>query len=237
MGRTAVIVVLAGLLALGCGSDRSPRIEEKKNPDPEGPRTFAPAEGGGSEASAGAPLVLFLGDSLTAGFGLSEDEAFPALVAARLEERAIAARVVNAGVSGDTSAGGLSRLPWLLRQKPAVVVVALGANDGLRGLPLAQTEENLRRIVAACQEAGARVVLAGMMIPPNYGPDYFQGFRALFPRVAKAQRVPLIPFLLEGVAAEDTLNLSDGIHPNAEGQRRVAENVLPYVVEALRKAA
>ena len=187
----------------------------------------------GEVERAGAPLVVFLGDSLTAGYGLSEEEAFPALVAERLGERGIAARVVNAGVSGDTTAGGLSRLPWLLRQDPAVVVVALGGNDGLRGLPLSQTEENLRRILLGCKEAGARVILAGMMIPPNYGPEYFDGFRDLFPRLAREQEVPLIPFLLEGVAAEPHLNLPDGIHPTAEGQEQVAGNVLPFVVEAL----
>lgn len=179
------------------------------------------------------PLVVFLGDSLTAGFGLSEEQAFPAVVSAQLEERGIPARIVNAGISGDTTAGGVSRLDWLLTQRPEVIVVALGANDGLRGLSLAETESNLDAILRRCLEAGARVLLVGMKIPPSYGDDYARGFEAIFGRLASRHGVSLMPFLLEGVAAVPDLNQPDGIHPNAEGQRRVATNVAPYLVALL----
>jgi acyl-CoA thioesterase I len=136
---------------------------------------------------------------------------------------------VNAGVSGDTTAGGLRRAEWVLSQRPDVVVLALGANDGLRGLPLEETERNLRGIVAKAREAGADVLLCGMLIPTSYGPEYQEGFGRLFGRVAKEEGIPLVPFLLEGVAGEGALNLEDGIHPNPEGQRILAANVLPHL--------
>jgi acyl-CoA thioesterase-1 len=180
-------------------------------------------------AAAARPLVVFLGDSLTAGYGLPEADAYPALIAAALATEGRLVRVVNAGVSGDTSAGGLARLDWVLRLEPDVVVVELGPNDGLRGLPLEATEANLRRIVERARAAGARVLLAGMLIPPNYGPDYAGRFAAIYPRLAAELDVPLVPFLLEGVGGEPDLNLTDGIHPNAAGHRRMADNVLPYL--------
>jgi acyl-CoA thioesterase-1 len=184
-------------------------------------------------AAAPAPLVAFLGDSLTAGLGLAEDEAFPALIEAELREEGYGVRVVNAGVSGDTSAGGLARLDWLLAQAPAVVVVGLGANDGLRGLPLEATEANLREIVRRSREAGVRVVLLGMRIPPSYGLDYAGRFERLYEEVADDLDVPLVPFLLDGVAARPAMNLPDRIHPNAAGHRRIAKTVYRYVEEEL----
>jgi acyl-CoA thioesterase-1 len=152
-----------------------------------------------------------------------------------LVDRGVPVRIVNAGVSGDTTAGGVSRLDWLLRQAPDVVVVELGANDGLRGLPLEMSERNLREIVTRCLDAGAKVLLVGMKIPPNYGPVYTRGFEKIFPKLADELDVPLMPFLLEGVAADPNLNLPDGIHPNAEGQRRVAESFLPYLEPLVRE--
>ncbi|HET9226860.1 MAG TPA: arylesterase, partial [Thermoanaerobaculia bacterium] len=142
-------------------------------------------------AAENESLVVFLGDSLTAGFGLGAEQAYPLLVEKKLEEQGIALKVVNAGVSGDTTAGGLARLDWLLSQKPDVVVVGLGGNDGLRGLPLEQAERNLREIVRRSKEAGARVLLLGMQIPPNYGPEYAQGFADMYPRIAKEMDIPL----------------------------------------------
>lgn len=192
--------------------------------------------GSASGAPEEAPLVVFLGDSLTAGLGLPEDEAFPARIEAALAAEGFPVRVVNAGVSGDTSAGGVARLDWLLSQGPEVVVVGLGANDGLRGLPLEATEENLREIVRRSREAGARVVLLGMRIPPSYGLDYAGRFRELYEEVADDLDVPLVPFLLDGVAAKPALNLPDRIHPNARGHERMAETVYPYVEEALEEA-
>jgi acyl-CoA thioesterase-1 len=177
--------------------------------------------------------VVFLGDSLTAGYGLEESQAYPVLVRANLEKAGHPVRVVNAGVSGDTTAGGLARLDWLLSQKPDVVVVALGGNDGLRGLPLEEAEKNLREIVRRSKEAGARVLLLGMQIPPNYGPEYANGFAEMYPRIAKEMDVPLVPFLLEGVGGIARLNQADGIHPTAEGQVKVAETVTPYLEKML----
>ena len=189
-----------------------------------------------SPAVGAPPVVVFLGDSLTAGFGLAAEEAFPALVAATLAGRGTPIRAINAGVSGDTTAGGLRRLDWALKSRPEVVVVALGANDGLRGQPLESIEANLNAIVEKARAAGARVLLAGMLMPPNYGGEYASGFAAIFPRVAKQQGVPLVPFLLEGVAGHPELNQPDGIHPTAEGQRIVARNVEPYLAELVAAA-
>ncbi|HJW34884.1 MAG TPA: arylesterase [Holophagaceae bacterium] len=169
--------------------------------------------------------VAFLGDSLTAGLGLPESQAYPALIQARLAREGRDWKVLNAGVSGDTTAGGLARLDWLYKQKVDVLVVALGANDGLRGLPLKETEANLRAILRRGRQEGSRLVLVGMQMPENLGPDYRKGFAALFPKVAKEERAFLIPFLLEGVALEPGLNQADGIHPNAAGALKVAETV------------
>jgi acyl-CoA thioesterase-1 len=185
------------------------------------------------DAAGSAPLVVYLGDSLSAGLGLAEDEAFPALVEGMLRQEGLVIRTVNAGVSGDTSAGGLSRLDWLLRQSPDLVVVELGANDGLRGLEPEMTEHNLRQIVQKSQGAGARVLLVGMKVPPNYGGDYAGRFEQVYPRVAEELEVTLMPFLLQDVAGDPALNLGDGIHPNADGQQRIAANILPYLREIL----
>jgi acyl-CoA thioesterase I len=170
-------------------------------------------------------VIVVLGDSLTAGLGVAADEAYPALVQARLRREGFAYRVVNAGVSGDTTAGGLRRLDWVLRSRPAIVIVALGANDGLRGLPVAAMRDNLVAIVTRLRGAGARVLLAGMRMPPNYGDAYTREFAETFARVARQTRVALLPFLLDGVAGDPALNQPDGIHPNAAGQRVVAETV------------
>ncbi|HEX6904945.1 MAG TPA: arylesterase [Thermoanaerobaculia bacterium] len=180
--------------------------------------------------------MVFLGDSLTAGLGLDENQAYPAVVERELEKEGQDVRVLNAGVSGDTTAGGVSRLGWLLGQKPEVVVVALGANDGLRALPLAETEKNLREIIRRSQEAGARVLLLGMRIPPNYGP-YADDFAAMYPRIAEEMKVSLVPFLLEGVGGDRALNQADGIHPTAEGQEIMAKTVVPYLEEVLQVRA
>ena len=179
------------------------------------------------------PVVVFLGDSLTAGLGLEEAEAYPSLLGTRLAGQGHPIRVINAGVSGDTTAGGLRRLDWLLRQKPDVMVVGLGANDALRGAALEEIEHNLREIVRRSRAAGARVLLLGMMIPPNYGPDYTTRFADLYRRIEKDMDVPLVPFLLEGVGGNPELNQADGIHPTAVGQQKVAENVYPYLRDVL----
>jgi acyl-CoA thioesterase I len=189
-----------------------------------------------SSASSASParLVIFLGDSLTAGLGLPADQAYPALLERQLRADGLPVRVLNAGVSGDTSAGGLRRLRWLLAQHPAVVVVGLGANDGLRGAAVAEIESNLSQIVTQARRAGAEVLLLGMQIPPNYGPDYTSAFAAVYPRVARTLYVPLVPFLLAGVGGDPELNQPDGIHPTAAGHVKVAANVKPYLEDLLR---
>lgn len=187
----------------------------------------------GPAAGAVERVVATLGDSLTAGLGVPPDEAWPALVEARLRDAGYPYRVVNAGVSGDTTAGGLRRVDWVLRARPAVVIVALGANDGLRGQSVPAMRANLEAIVRRLREGGAQVLLAGMRLPPNYGWDYGRRFQAAFADVAAAARVPLMPFLLEGVAADARLNQPDGLHPNAAGHRVIAERVWPHLVPLL----
>jgi len=224
----AVLVLLAPLSA--CGKEAT----SDGSPSQSLPLRGVASAGAEPAPRELAPLVIFLGDSLTAGYGLPAEQGFPTLVAEQLLAEGRRARIVNAGVSGDTTAGGLRRLDWLLPQKPDVLVVGLGGNDGLRGLSLRETEENLRAIVARGKAGGARVLLLGMKLPPNYGPEYAAGFEAIFGTVAREEDVPLVPFLLEGVGGDPALNQPDGIHPNREGQQRVARNVLPYLRDLLR---
>ena len=176
-------------------------------------------------------VILFYGDSLTAGYGLSTEEAFPAIVDKTLNQKGKAVKVINAGLSGETSAGGLSRLDWVLRQPIDIFVLELGANDGLRGLPLAETRKNLQAIIDHVKKKypSVNIVVAGMLVPPNMGPDYTAEFQKLFPELAKKNNARLIPFLLQGVAGNDKLNNADGIHPNVEGHKIVANNVLKIV--------
>jgi acyl-CoA thioesterase-1 len=185
--------------------------------------------------AAGEGMIVAFGDSLTAGFGVAHEDAYPVRLAERLRREGYAYRVVNAGVSGDTTAGALRRIDWVLRTRPDIVIVALGANDGLRGQSVAAMRENLDAIVTRLQRAGARVLLAGMRMPPNYGDEYARQFAAVFPAVARRTGVPLVPFLLDGVATVARLNLPDAIHPNAEGHRIIAEHLWPFLVPLLQK--
>lgn len=187
-------------------------------------------------ASAGEGRVLLaFGDSLTSGLGVPADRTYPAQLAARLSREGYAYRVVNAGVSGDTTAGGLRRVDWALRLEPEVVIVELGVNDALRGQPLASVRANLERIVARFQAAGARVLIAGMRLPPNYGDRYAEDFHRLYAEVARARGAPLMPFFLDGVGAIPRLNQPDGIHPTAEGYAIVVDRLWPYLQPLLRK--
>lgn len=186
---------------------------------------------------AGAPRVVFLGDSLTAGYGLAEEQAFPARVGELMAARGTPIAVVNGGVSGDTSAGARERLDWLLSRPAAVVVVSIGANDGLRGQPVEGIEANLRAIVRRAKASGARVLVTGQKIPTNYGPDYARAFESIYPRVAKEEGAQLLPFLLEGVAMRPELNQADGIHPTPEGQEIVARNVAAALAPLLRDSS
>jgi acyl-CoA thioesterase-1 len=181
------------------------------------------------------PRIVAFGDSLTAGLGVAQEEAYPAQLQRRLQEAGYKYRVINAGVSGDTTAGGVRRISWVLNSKPSIVILELGANDGLRGIDLAQTRSNLETIIERLQAAGVTVVLAGMKLPPNYGKDYTARFAAIYPDLAAKYRIPLMPFFLDGVAARETLNQADGIHPTEAGYRVIVENLFrtlqPFLIK------
>lgn len=182
--------------------------------------------------------LLVFGDSLSAAYGLQPQQGWVALLAQRLQSQGYGYQVVNASVSGETTEGGLARLPRALRlHPPAVVILELGANDGLRGLPVASTGDNLARMVELARAAGARVLLIGIRIPPNYGPRYTQEFAAVFPALATQYHLPLVPFLLEGVALDATLMQEDGLHPNARGEPQLLDTVWPYLQPLLKKNA
>jgi acyl-CoA thioesterase I len=220
----AVLLGLAILAACGRsspqpadGGGRAPRTAEQAVPPP-------------------GPKVVFLGDSLTAGYGLDADDAYPSVVQRRLSAAGIRAQVVNAGVSGDTSAGGLRRVDWALDGDVRVLVIALGGNDALRGLGTEDLRRNLAAIIERARARKVSVILAGMEAPPNLGAPYTSAFRQVYRDLAATYGVPLIPFLLEGVAGDAALNQADGIHPNAAGARRVADLVWPFVERAVRGA-
>jgi acyl-CoA thioesterase-1 len=181
------------------------------------------------------PRIVALGDSLTAGYGLRKDEAYPALLQRRIDAAGYQYEVVNAGVSGDTTAGGLSRLDWSLDGDVRILIVALGANDGLRGLPVQQMRRNLESIIERAQERDIRVLLAGMEMLTNMGPQYRRAFHDVFPELARAHRVGFLPFLLEGVAARPDLNQGDGVHPTAAGAKVIADNLWPVLQPMLEK--
>jgi acyl-CoA thioesterase-1 len=180
-------------------------------------------------------VIVAFGDSLTAGLGVPAEQTYPALLGERLKREGYGYKVVNAGVSGDTTAGGLRRVDWALRLKPEIVILELGVNDALRGQSLASVRANLDQLVARFQAAGARVLLAGMRLPPNYGTRYAEDFHRLFGEVARARNTPHVPFFLEGVGAVPRLNQADGIHPTAEGYAIVVERLWPYLAPLLRK--
>jgi acyl-CoA thioesterase I len=188
---------------------------------PEQPENSAP------ESADSRKTILFFGDSITAGYGIDEQEAFPALIQQRLDSIGLQWRAVNAGLSGETSAGGLRRIDWLLRQPVDVMVLELGGNDGLRGVSPDDTRRNLEEIIdrTRAKYPDVRIILAGMQIPPNLGPEYAAAFAGLYTDVARSKQVELIPFILEGVGGISELNLPDGIHPTAEGHKILAETV------------
>jgi acyl-CoA thioesterase-1 len=181
---------------------------------------------------ADAPAVLFLSDSIGAGLHLAEHQAFPAVLQRRLVAAGHPFRLVNASESGRTTAGGVGALDWTLRSEPDLVVIALGGNDGLRGVPVAEVERNLRTMIARVRAAGARVLLLGIRLPANYG-DYGAAFDALYPALAAELRVDFLPFYMEGVGGVPELNLADGLHPTPAGHERLADNVAPALLAAL----
>ena len=179
--------------------------------------------------------ILFFGNSLTAGYGIDPEESFAGRIQSRLDSLKKEYRVINGGLSGETTAGGLSRLDWFLEEEPYLFVLELGGNDGLRGIALTETKKNLLAIVdkVRTKYPNTKIILAGMQIPPNMGKEYTEEFKAIYPAVAKEKNIELIPFLLEGVAGNPDLNLPDGIHPTPEGHRIVMETLWPFISKAL----
>ena len=180
-------------------------------------------------------ILVAFGDSLTAGLGVAPEETYPAHLQEKLTLSGYRYRVVNAGVSGDTTAGGVRRVDWVLKSKPDVVIVELGANDGLRGLDLKETRANLTQIIQRFLAADVQVILAGMKLPPNYGADYTRAFQSLYAELAKEYGISLIPFFLEGIAAKVGLNQADGIHPTGPGYAVVVETIWPVLQPLLKK--
>jgi acyl-CoA thioesterase-1 len=216
--RWSRVLIISSLILFGCQEQPSSSESEIK---------VSPKSNSG--------VIVAFGDSLTEGYGLMPDQAYPALLEKRLTEKGYQYKVVNAGVSGETSSGALSRVDWILRLNPDIVVLETGANDGLMGINPTVLEQNLGQIIATLQQNGVTVILAGMKMLLNLGPAYTQDFEAVYARVARQYQVTLIPFFLEGVAARRDMNLADGIHPNAKGYELITELVLPYVVDAIGK--
>jgi acyl-CoA thioesterase-1 len=219
------IAVMTG----ACGS-RAAREDERDGAAAPAASSAPPKTSSIAPATAGAragtrPRIAILGDSLTAGLGLRQSQAYPTLLQQRLDDEGLGYEVVNAGVSGDTSAGGLARLDWALQGDVRILIVALGGNDALRALPTDQLRDNLATVIERAQARGITVVLAGMEAPPNFGRDYIVAFHQVYPALAARYHVALVPFLLAGVAGIDALNQPDGMHPTAAGARIVADNV------------
>ena len=212
--KIAAGFLLVSILAIACNNDN----KTVKQPDSATKPADAPVK---------KKTIVFFGNSLTAGYGLTTSEAFPALIQQNIDSLKLPYTVVNAGVSGETTAGGNSRIDWILKQPLDVFVLELGANDGLRGIPVTETKKNLQSIIDKVKSKypQAKIVLTGMQIPPNMGQQFSKAFRDVYPALAKENNISLIPFLLDGVGGEVKLNQQDGIHPTAEGHRILAENV------------
>jgi acyl-CoA thioesterase-1 len=225
-----LVVLSAACNTSVCGVKVDRAQNDSASPAPPAPRApSAPQAPSAPDADPDAPKarprIVALGDSLTAGYGLVESQSYPALLQKKIDEDGYEFEMVNAGVSGDTSAGGLRRLDWALEGDVRVLIVALGANDGLRGLSVNEMKANLTEIIQRAKDKGTTVILAGMEAPPNYGQEYAAAFRQAFRDVAQKERVLFIPFLLQGVAGQGALNQGDAIHPNQKGTEIVAENV------------
>ncbi len=225
------------LLLISCG-DNTKKESGNTSDAASGAESVSEVEAKTTDQADNTATILFFGDSLTAGYGLEPEQAFPALIQERLDSLGISMRVVNAGLSGETTSGGANRLDWVLRQPVSVFVLELGANDGLRGIPLSETRKNLSSIIERVRERypEARIVLAGMQLPPNMGPEYTGEFRQIFPELAAQYEVALIPFLLQGVGGIPELNQEDGIHPTAVGHQILADNVWEILKLELEKS-
>ncbi len=226
-----VYYVLLLLLVTGCTA-----VEPEIAPQQALPAASANVADRGTPQTDNRPVILAFGDSLTAGYGLSREQGYPEQLQQTLDEMGYKYRVVNAGISGDTSSNGRARMQIALRDKPEIVILELGANDGLRGLPTNQMQGNLAEMIVGFKKSGAKVVLAGMTLPLNYGIDYVRSFEKVFVDLADEHDTTFIPFFLEGVAADFTLNLGDGMHPNEKGYRVVVQNLLKYLQPLLQRS-
>lgn len=216
-----IISLIFTLLLMSCDrqeDNRSPVQETQEKTEPEYQGT-----------------IIAVGDSLTAGLGVDQNNAWPYVLEEKLHENGFNWQIINAGISGETSSGALSRMKWILAQKPDIVILETGANDGLRGIPVSVIKENIRKAVQLLKENNVTVILAGMQIVQNLGAEYSQNFAGIFPEIAGDKKIVLIPFLLQGVAGEPSLNQADSIHPNEAGHKIIAETVYPYVLEAINK--
>ena len=222
-----LLVCASAVAAISCGQ---PDVAANGSPVADANAAAQPAK------PASLPRIVFLGDSLTAGYGLAREQSVPSLIQAHLNQAGYHYEVVNAGVSGDTSAGGLSRLDWSLDGDVDILVIELGANDGLRGLPAAELKRNLTEIITRAKKRDVTVILTGMEAPPNYGQAYTAEFRQVFRDLAREQKVQFVPFYLEGVAGNPTLNISDGIHPNPAGARIVEQTIWRALEPLLEKS-
>jgi acyl-CoA thioesterase-1 len=247
---TVQVTISSKLLPLAClavlmlngspGCDQSPSITSPSGSAGLAASQSSPKEVSNESASStkaspsdNRPRIIAFGDSLTAGFGVSPTQSYPAQLQKRLDDLGYSYQVINAGVSGETTAGGLRRVAWILAGKPYMVILELGGNDGLRGLHLPETRSHLDAIIRRFKEARVPVLLVGMKLPPNYGDEYTARFEAMYRELATTHALPLLPFLLEGVGGEKTLNQADGIHPTGEGYRIVVDNVLKSLLPIL----
>lgn len=215
------------LFVLSCGTPSESKTSDSSKPEPSAEEI--------ENESNNEKIILFFGNSITAGYQLDMDQAFPALIQKKIDSLGLNYRTINAGLSGETSAGGQGRIDWVLKTTPDIFFLELGANDGLRGLPLDETMKSLQAIIDAVKKENpdVKIIIAGMMVPPNLGDDYTSQFKNMFPELAKKNDAVYIPFLLEGVAGIPELNLRDGIHPTPEGHRIVAETVWEYLLPIL----
>jgi acyl-CoA thioesterase I len=220
MSRIICFILLISM-SLGCANERNQSVVTDESTD--------------TATTPEKKLILFFGNSLTAGYGIEEEDAFPGLVAQRVDSLGLDYRVINAGLSGETTASGLSRLDWFLEEEPAIFILELGGNDGLRGIAVEETKKNLKNMIqmVSSRYPNTRIILAGMQIPPNMGQAYTASFERIYPEVSQEENVTLIPFLLEGVAGEKELNLPDGIHPTEAGHKLVFATIWPFLQEKM----
>ena len=217
----SILLLSTFLVLIGCGSTEKNAEQPRQAPAPP------------AKPQDNRPVIVAFGDSLSAGFGADPGKSYPDFLQKELDARGLRYHVINAGVSGETSTDGLVRVDTITALKPVIVILEFGGNDGLRGLPVETTRANLEQMIVALRKGGAKVVLAGMTLPPNYGPDYIHSFEAVYHDLARQYHVPLIPFLLAGVGGNPHLMQRDGIHPTAEGNRIVAQNVLHVLLSDL----